>query len=88
MTLPPFVLHRPSSVEEATALLVEHGDDAAAYCGGTELLLLMKLGFAVFDHLVDLRLPLGSLLGRGSAPREGQAQKEHPDLHVDHLLNG
>jgi carbon-monoxide dehydrogenase medium subunit len=42
-------------VEEATALLVEHGDGAAAYCGGTELLLLMKLGFAAFDHLVDLK---------------------------------
>ena len=55
MTLPPFALHRPTSVEEATALLVEHGDGAAAYCGGTELLLLMKLGFAAFDHLVDLK---------------------------------
>jgi len=55
VTLPPFALHRPRSVEEATALLVEHGDGAAAYCGGTELLLLMKLGFAAFDHLVDLK---------------------------------
>ena len=28
---------------------------AAFYCGGTELLLLLKLGFASFGHLVDLK---------------------------------
>ncbi len=55
MTLPPFQLHRPGTLEEATALLDEHGDDAALYCGGTELLLLLKLGFASFGHLVDLK---------------------------------
>ena len=31
-----------------------YGDDAALYCGGTELLLLLKLGFAAFGHLVDV----------------------------------
>lgn len=55
MTLPPFDLHRPSSVEEAGELLERHGEDAAFYCGGTELLLLLKLGFASFGHLVDLK---------------------------------
>ena len=55
MTLPPFELHRPDSLEEATDLLDRHGDAAALYCGGTELLLLMKLGFASFSHLVDLK---------------------------------
>src|SRR5581483_7426677 len=53
--LPPFQLHRPWTLDEATALLDEHGDDAALYCGGTELLLLLKLGFASFGHLVDLK---------------------------------
>jgi carbon-monoxide dehydrogenase medium subunit len=51
--LPPFVLHRPSRLEEALDLLEKHGDDAAFYMGGTELLLLMKLGFAQPGHLVD-----------------------------------
>lgn len=55
MTLPPFDLHRPQSVEEATELIERYGDDAALYCGGTELLLLLKLGFASFGHLVDLK---------------------------------
>ena len=53
--LPPFEIHRAGSVEEATALVEEHGEDAALYAGGTELLLLMKLGFASFGHLVDVK---------------------------------
>ena len=55
MTLPPFDLHRPTTVEEATELATRYGEDAAFYCGGTELLLLLKLGFASFGHLVDLK---------------------------------
>ena len=55
MTLPPFDLHRPGSLEEATELADRYGEDAAFYCGGTELLLLLKLGFASFGHLVDLK---------------------------------
>jgi carbon-monoxide dehydrogenase medium subunit len=55
LTLPPFDLHRASSVEEARELLVRYGDDAAVICGGTELLLLLKLGFAAYGHLVDIK---------------------------------
>jgi carbon-monoxide dehydrogenase medium subunit len=55
LTLPPFDLHRASSVEEARELLVRYGDDAAVLCGGTELLLLLKLGFAAYRHLVDIK---------------------------------
>jgi aerobic carbon-monoxide dehydrogenase medium subunit len=55
MTLPPFELHRPESLEEATELATRYGEDAAFYCGGTELLLLLKLGFASFGHLIDLK---------------------------------
>ena len=54
MTLPPFDLHRARSVEEATELLTRYGADAAVICGGTELLLLLKLGFADYGHLVDV----------------------------------
>jgi carbon-monoxide dehydrogenase medium subunit len=55
VTLPPFDLHRASSVEEASELLERYGDDAAVICGGTELLLLLKLGFAAYGHLVDIK---------------------------------
>jgi len=55
MTLPPFDLHRAQTTDEAKDVLVRYGDDAAVICGGTELLLLMKLGFASYGHLVDIR---------------------------------
>lgn len=55
MTLPRFDLHRPQSLEEATELADRYSEDAAFYCGGTELLLLLKLGFASFGHLIDLK---------------------------------
>jgi aerobic carbon-monoxide dehydrogenase medium subunit len=54
-TLPPFELHRPTTVDEATGLLDELGDDAVVYSGGTELLLVMKLGFSDASHLVDVK---------------------------------
>jgi carbon-monoxide dehydrogenase medium subunit len=55
LTLPPFDLHRAESVDEARELLERYGEDAAVICGGTELLLLLKLGFAAYGHLVDIR---------------------------------
>ena len=62
MTLPPFDLHRAESVDEAKELLERYGEDAAVICGGTELLLLLKLGFAVYGHLVDIK-PVAELVG-------------------------
>ena len=55
MTLPPFALHRPRSLDEVEDLLTQHGDEAVVYCGGTELLLVMKLGLAAYPNLVDLK---------------------------------
>jgi carbon-monoxide dehydrogenase medium subunit len=48
-------VHRPESVREASRLLHAFGDDAAVYCGGTELLLLFKLGLVHFGHLIDVK---------------------------------
>jgi len=62
VTLPPFDLHRATTVEEAGELLGRYGDDAVVYCGGTELLLLYKLGFAFYGHLVDVK-PIEELAG-------------------------
>ena len=53
--LQPFTLHRPRTAEEACALLAQFGEDAVPYAGGTELLLVMKMGFAAPRHLVDVK---------------------------------
>lgn len=50
----PFSLHRPASVREAVEL-AQALPDASFYRGGTELLQVMKLGFARFEHLIDLK---------------------------------
>ena len=55
MKLTPFELHRPGSVGEASRLLSELGDEAVVYCGGTELLLVAKMGLTEFTALVDIK---------------------------------
>lgn len=55
MYLPPFEYVRPAGVAEAVEILADRGDDANVYMGGTELLLLMKLGLAAPGCLVDCK---------------------------------
>ncbi|WBY00546.1 xanthine dehydrogenase family protein subunit M [Ramlibacter tataouinensis] len=55
MAIRPFQLHRPDSLEEALALLDEHGDDASPIAGGTELLVALKARVLHYEHLVDLK---------------------------------
>jgi hypothetical protein len=62
VTLRPFEVHRPASVAEASNLLRTLGDDAIIYGGGTELLLLFKLGLAHYDHLVDVNPKLNAVV--------------------------
>jgi carbon-monoxide dehydrogenase medium subunit len=50
----PFELHRPGSLGEASSMLRDL-PDAALLCGGTELLQVMKMGLARFEHLIDLK---------------------------------
>lgn len=75
MKLPPFTMHRPTSTSAAIELLVELGDDGVIYNGGTELLLVMKLGLADYDHLVDIkRIPgLDAITVDGNVLRIGAA---------------
>jgi len=68
--LRPFTLHRPETAEEACALLAGLGEDAAVYAGGTELLLLMKLGLLRPRHLVDVKR-IGGFGEIGLAPEHG-----------------
>lgn len=49
-----FEYHAPSSVGEATALLVKLGEDAKVLSGGQSLIPLMKLRLASPRHLVDI----------------------------------
>lgn len=55
MRLPPFRLHRPTSLDDALGLLSQLGDDSAIYLGGTELLLVMKMGYAAPEHVIDCK---------------------------------
>lgn len=55
MLLPCFAIHQPSTLAEASEMLVRYGEDGCAYAGGTELLLAMKKGGLRYGHLVDLK---------------------------------
>ena len=50
-----FEVHRCETVAEACSLRAQHGEAAALYAGGTELLLAMKMGLAHWPHLVDVK---------------------------------
>jgi aerobic carbon-monoxide dehydrogenase medium subunit len=87
----PFALHRPATVQQASELLREL-PDAAFLCGGTELLQVMKMGLARFEHLVDLKaipelrgiehLPDGSVrIGATTTHRELERSEQLAEWH-------
>ena len=83
----PFTFHRPTSVEDAVALLAEHGDDAAPYAGGTELLFAMKMGFAQYDHLIDLkRLPALKSIARDNNVLTIGALAKHGEIAANPIV--
>ncbi|MGI9531388.1 FAD binding domain-containing protein [Lutimonas sp.] len=49
-----FTYHKASSVQEAIALVQEHGDEAKYMSGGHSLLPMMKLRFATPEHIIDI----------------------------------
>lgn len=53
--IPRFALARPTSLPEAFAAFAATDGDGAFIAGGTELLQVMKMGFAQFGTLVDLK---------------------------------
>ena len=73
--LKPFCVYQPTSVTEACAELARLGEDAKVYAGGTELILLLRLGLVQYTHLVDVkRVPeLGELAWDGQAMHIGAA---------------
>jgi carbon-monoxide dehydrogenase medium subunit len=54
MKPPPFDYARPGSVEEAVALLAEHGDDAKIIAGGQSLMPMLAFRMATPRLLVDI----------------------------------
>ena len=50
----PFEYERATSVEEALALLEEHGPDARLLAGGHSLLPMMKLRLASPEYVIDI----------------------------------
>ena len=94
MKPPPFAYVRAGSVEEALALLAEHGDDAKVLAGGQSLVPLLNFRLARPELLIDIneveeldRLELNGTLRIGALTRqatiEGSAEiREHvPLLH-------
>src|SRR5438552_3210928 len=61
MKPPPFVYHRPDTLDEALDLLGEHGDEAKVLAGGQSLLPLLSLRLAHPAHLVDINRIDGQL---------------------------
>lgn len=55
MTIRSFELLQPHSLDEASALLRNHGDDARVLGGGTTLVILMKQRALHYPYLVDLQ---------------------------------
>ncbi|MFT4041247.1 MAG: xanthine dehydrogenase family protein subunit M [Thermomicrobiales bacterium] len=49
-----FAYHRPTTVDDAIALLQEHGENAKLLAGGHSLLPIMKLRLAEPDQLIDI----------------------------------
>lgn len=54
MKPPPFVYHRPGTLDEALDVLARFGDDAKVLAGGQSLVPLMSMRLASPGHLVDI----------------------------------
>jgi carbon-monoxide dehydrogenase medium subunit len=84
---PPFEYAAPESLDQALALLAEHGDEAKLLAGGQSLIPLLKLRFAAPALLVDLgRIPgLDAIEERGDTLVVG-ALARHATLAAHPLL--
>jgi len=91
MKPPPFEYHAVASVEEAVALLAEHGEDAKVLAGGQSLVPLLALRLARPAHLVDINtvsdlaslsngdgLTVGSLVRQRVAERSQAVRSANP----------
>ena len=54
----PFVYYLPDTVEEALALMAEHGEEARPLAGGQSLVPMMNFRLARPSVLIDLNRPM------------------------------
>jgi len=67
-----FRYDRPESIDEAIALLVEHGDEAKVLAGGQSLVPMLNMRLARPAVIVDVnRLPLGDVVRANGSWRVG-----------------
>ena len=72
-----FRYERPESVEEAVALLREHGDEAKVLAGGQSLVPMLNMRLARPSVLVDVnRLPLGGCVRENGSWRVGATVRQ------------
>lgn len=78
-----FHYHRAGSLEEASSLLAELGEEAQALAGGQSLIPLMKLRLASPGHLVDLNfLPGLSYVTQGDSEIQFGALTRHTEIEA------
>jgi aerobic carbon-monoxide dehydrogenase medium subunit len=84
-----FEYFAPTTLDEALALLEEHGDEAKVLAGGQSLIPLMKLRFAAPGAIVDINgiSELGRLEEEGGGLRLG-ALVRHKACERSELLHG
>jgi len=80
LRLPPYRYHRPSTVDEAVALLARFGPDALPIAGGTDLVPNMKHRLFTPAHVVSLNgiaamRGIGTVNGAGSASGNGRSPR-------------
>ena len=72
-----FRYERPESVEEAVALLAEHGDEAKVLAGGQSLVPMLNMRLARPSVIVDVnRLPLGEIARDNGSWRVGATVRQ------------
>ena len=95
MKNPPFIYHRPETLQEALALLAEHGDEAKVLAGGQSLLPVMALRLGRPEHIVDIGrisgldaiwagadgVTLGALVRHAQAERSDDIAQWAPLVH-------
>ena len=94
MKPPPFAYDRARSVDEALALLAEHGDDAKVLAGGQSLVPLLNFRLARPERLIDInevaeldRLELNGTLRIGALTRQATIEASAEVLERVPLLH-
>jgi len=93
---PPFTYHRPDTLDQALALLAEHGDEAKVLAGGQSLLPVMALRLGRPEHVVDINriagldtisasgdgVSIGALVRHATAERSTELATSAPLVHA------